>query len=141
MPQDKTNKKSAITPLSLKVGDLLRGAYNAARMNQATLAERSGIAPGTLQKKLAGKAPITTTDLVLIAGAIPDTDAGKILEEAVALLGGYEQLLSAASSTNNDVEKKRKQAEAESMTTEKIEDTAKRATNRSKKKPSSTTVT
>jgi Helix-turn-helix. len=106
VPQNKSEKKSAITPLSIKVGDLITSAYsgarlpNGARMNQADLAKRAGMSPVTVQKKLSGKAPITATDLVLLAGAIPNAEAGDILETAVTQLGGYETLLSVARGNN-----------------------------------------
>jgi len=129
VPQDKSAKKSAITPLSLKVGDLLTGAYSASRMSQANIAAATGMSTVTLQKKLAGTSPITTTDLVLIAGAIPDTDAGAILETAISQLGGYSALLSAACSIKSESEQKKKQAEARLMATEQIEENANRAEN------------
>jgi len=109
------------------VGDLLTGAYNAARMNQTDIAAETGMSTVTLQKKLAGTSPITATDLVLIAGAIPNTDAGAILETAISQLGGYSALLSEASSTKDSQERKKKQAEAQAMTTEQIEEETKRA--------------
>ncbi|MGV8858108.1 hypothetical protein [Rhodoglobus sp.] len=52
------------------------------------------MSPVTLQKKLSGNAPTSVNDLALIAGAIPGTDAGAIIETAVAQHGGYERLLS-----------------------------------------------
>lgn len=52
------------------------------------------MSPVTLQKKLSGNAPITVSDLALIAGAIPGTDAGAIIETPVAQHGGHERLLS-----------------------------------------------
>ena len=55
-------------------------------MTQDDLSDRAGIPLTTLQKKLNGKAPISTTDLVLLATAIPHTSPGAILDEAVAQL-------------------------------------------------------
>jgi transcriptional regulator with XRE-family HTH domain len=105
VPENKPAKKSAITPLSIKVGDLITSAYSGARidgvrMTQGDLAERAGYSTVTLQKKLAGKAPITATDLVILAAAIPGASAGEIIETAVAQLGGYQTLLSAATGSN-----------------------------------------
>jgi transcriptional regulator with XRE-family HTH domain len=134
MPQDKSAKKSGITPLSIKVGDLLTGAYNEARMNQVKLAQLTGMSTVTLQKKLAGKAPISTTDLALIAGAIPGVEAGTILETAISRLGGYKALLSEATSTTEDADRRRKQAGARAMTTEQIEGLTNHAASTTKQK-------
>jgi transcriptional regulator with XRE-family HTH domain len=134
MPQDKSAKKSGITPLSIKVGDLLTGAYNEARMNQVKLAQLTGMSTVTLQKKLAGKAPISTTDLALIAGAIPGVEAGTILETAISRVGGYKALLSEATSTTEDADRSRKQAGARAMTTEQIEGLTNHAASTTKQK-------
>lgn len=137
MPEKKPAKKSAITPLSIKVGDLITSAYSGARidnvrMTQGDLAERAGYSLVTLQKKLAGKAPITATDLVLLAAAIPGASAGDIIETAVKQLGGYEKLLSEARGKNEglvtevDFEKRRLKGEldtaANTIDPESLED-------------------
>jgi transcriptional regulator with XRE-family HTH domain len=126
VPQDKTKKRSGITPLSKKVGDLITAAYSGARledgtrMTQEILAQRAGYSVTTLQKKLAGTAPINTTDLALLAGAIPFTTAGAILDSAIEQLGGYEKL-SEPTATTDDLDTKRKQNEARAMSVEQIE--------------------
>lgn len=80
-------------PVSREVGNVLRGKYKQEGMSQAKVAERAGMSITTLQKKIAGKSPITTDDLILIAGAIGVSAAG-VMNEAIERAGGVEELLS-----------------------------------------------
>lgn len=70
---------------SQALSDALTGAYKARRLKQEVVAERAGMSIWTLQKKLKGRAPITATDLVILARAIGVTPA--------ALIEAAEQLL------------------------------------------------
>ena len=63
------------------VADALTGAYKARRLKQEVLAERAGMSHWTLQKKLKGRAPVTATDLVVLARVI-GVPAAQILAEA-----------------------------------------------------------
>ena len=70
------------TRLSRALSAVLTGYYVRRRMTQETLAKMTGMSPVTVQKKLDGKAPITATDLVLLAGAI-GVDVGEVTDEAM----------------------------------------------------------
>ena len=63
------------------VADALTGAYKSRRLKQEVLAERADMSIWTLQKKLKGRAPVTATDLVMLARAI-GVPASLILDEA-----------------------------------------------------------
>ena len=63
------------------VADALTGAYKSRRLKQEVLAARAEMSIWTLQKKLKGRAPVTATDLVMLARAI-GVPASLILDEA-----------------------------------------------------------
>lgn len=63
------------------VADALTGAYKSRRLKQEVLAERADMSIWTLQKKLKGRAPVTATDLVMLARAI-GVPVSLILDEA-----------------------------------------------------------
>lgn len=69
---------------SQALSDALTGAYKARRLKQDVVAERADMSIWTLQKKLKGRAPITATDLVVLARAIGVTPA-YLLDEAEKL--------------------------------------------------------
>lgn len=56
--------------ISRVAADVLTGYYKRKRLTQEEVAERAGLPLTSLQKKLKGNAPITATDLVMIARAI-----------------------------------------------------------------------
>lgn len=56
--------------ISRVASDVLTGYYKRKRLTQKELADLSGIALPTLQKKLAAEAPITATDLVVLSRAM-----------------------------------------------------------------------
>lgn len=70
---------------SQALSDALTGAYKARRLKQEVVAERADMSIWTLQKKLKGRAPITATDLVVLARAIGVTPAS-LIEDAEQLL-------------------------------------------------------
>lgn len=72
----------SITPVSRAVSDVLTGAYKENRITQEEIAERTGMSIWSLQKKLKARAPISATDLVVIAQAI-GVDPGDILNRAI----------------------------------------------------------
>lgn len=72
-----------ITPISRAISDELTGAYAKRRLTQEELARRADMPLVTLQKKLRGRAPISATDLVILANAI-GIDPAKVLTDAVA---------------------------------------------------------
>jgi len=82
-----------VTPISRAISDVLTGAYARKRLTQEELAERAQMSIWTLQKKLRGRAPITATDLVIIARAI-GIDPGKVLQEAIEEVDEAERLAS-----------------------------------------------
>lgn len=69
---------------SQALSDALTGAYKARRLKQDVVAERADMSIWTLQKKLKGRAPITATDLVVLARAIGVTPA-YLIDEAEKL--------------------------------------------------------
>lgn len=69
---------------SQALSDALTGAYKARRLTQDVVAERADMSGWTLQKKLKGRAPITATDLVVLARAIGVTPA-YLIDEAEKL--------------------------------------------------------
>lgn len=71
-----------VTDISRAVSDRLTGAYASKRLTQEEIADRTQMSIWTLQKKLRGRAPITATDLVVIAQAIGVSPA-KILTDAL----------------------------------------------------------
>ncbi|RKT33624.1 Cro/C1-type helix-turn-helix DNA-binding protein [Microbacterium sp. AG1240] len=77
---------SEITPISRALSDVFTGLYKKRRLTQPVFSERSGIPEPTLQKKLKGNAPITATDLVVMARAL-GADPGDVLHEALKDLG------------------------------------------------------
>lgn len=78
-----------VTPISRAVSDQLTGAYASKRLTQDQIAERAEMSIWTLQKKLRGRAPVTATDLVVIATAI-GVSPSKILEDAMAQVAEQE---------------------------------------------------
>lgn len=77
---------SEITPISRALSDVFTGLYKKRRLTQPVFSERSGIPEPTLQKKLKGNAPISATDLVVMAQAL-GADPGEVLNEALKDLG------------------------------------------------------
>lgn len=75
--------------ISQAVSDVLTGYYNRKRLTQEVVAERAGMSVVTLQKKLKGRAPISATDLVILANAI-GVDPAKVLNEAIEEAAGSE---------------------------------------------------
>lgn len=72
--------------MSRALSAVLTGYYQRRRLTQSALARMTGMSEVSLQKKLDGKAPITATDLVIIAGAI-GVDPGEVVAEAKKDLG------------------------------------------------------
>lgn len=70
------------TPISRALSDVFTGLYKKKRLTQDVFAARSRMSIVTLQKKLKGKAPISATDLVLMAKAL-EVDPGAVIEEAL----------------------------------------------------------
>ena len=83
-----------MTPISRAVSDILTGAYAKKRLTQEVVAERAGMSVWTLQKKLKARAPITATDLVVLANAI-GVSPTDVLEEAMADVEKAERHMSA----------------------------------------------
>lgn len=82
-----------VTDISRAVSDKLTGAYASKRLKQEDIAERANMSIWTLQKKLRGRAPVTATDLVVIARAI-GVSPSKILDEALEQVAEEELLAS-----------------------------------------------
>lgn len=68
--------------ISRALSDVFTGLYRKKRLTQDVFAERAEMSIVTLQKKLAAKAPITATDLVLMSAAL-GVEAKDVLEEAM----------------------------------------------------------
>lgn len=69
-------------PVTVKIADLLKRAQRASLLSQGEVAERAGMSVFTLQKKLAGNAPINVDDLLKITAAI-GVDPGPIIDAAM----------------------------------------------------------
>lgn len=97
-----------ITPISRAISDILTGAYMKKRLTQDVVAERADMSIWTLQKKLKARAPISATDLVILATAI-GVDPAKVLEEAMEDVATAEKLASEGIPTiSNQRQKKAK---------------------------------
>lgn len=107
-------------PISRAISDVLTGYYVRKRLTQDVVAERAEMSIVTLQKKLAAKAPITATDLVVLSHAI-GVDPKKVLGEAMEEAGMSEPPISF------DDTLRRKQEEAARMTTFELESQERRA--------------
>lgn len=70
--------------------DVLTGYYKRARLTQEELASRSEIPLTSLQRKLRGTAPISATDLVMIARGI-EIDPVDVMAEIMKELGKRER--------------------------------------------------
>ncbi|MGO3884708.1 MAG: helix-turn-helix domain-containing protein [Mycetocola sp.] len=70
------------TRTSQLASDALTGHYKRKRLTQVEFAKRAGVSKTTLQKKLAGEAPITANDLVIYSLAL-DLDPAKVLQEVM----------------------------------------------------------
>lgn len=106
-----------VTDISRAVSDKLTGAYASKRLTQDEIAERAQMSIWTLQKKLRGRAPISATDLVVIAQAIGVSPA-KILNEALEEL--EEQKLAASEGVASIADQRRKKSPA-TMTDAELE--------------------
>lgn len=106
-----------VTDISRAVSDKLTGAYASKRMTQEEIAKRAQMSIWTLQKKLRGRAPVSATDLVVIADAIGVSPA-KILTEALEQL--EEQKL-ASEGVASIAEQREKKTPAD-MTDDELED-------------------
>lgn len=95
-----------ITPISRAISDILTGAYMKKRLTQDVIAERANMSIWTLQKKLKARAPITATDLVVLAKVI-GVDPGDVLAEAIDDVEQAEKLMSAGIPTITGQRKKR----------------------------------
>lgn len=82
-----SDDRSTSKPIDRALAKVLFGAYKAERMSQATLVQKTGIKPATMQRLMAGKAGFTADQLFDIADAIggPRT-AADYLREAEELL-------------------------------------------------------
>lgn len=106
-----------VTDISRAVSDKLTGAYASKRLTQEEIAERANMSIWTVQKKLRGRAPITATDLVVIAEAIGVSPA-KILTEALDELKEQESLTSEGVASIADQRRKKRPSE---MTEEELD--------------------
>lgn len=106
-----------ITPISRAISDILTGAYMKKRLTQEVVAERADMSIWTLQKKLKARAPITATDLVVLATAI-GVDPAKVLEEAMEDVANAEKLVSAGIPTITEQRSKKRPSE---MTEEELD--------------------
>lgn len=95
-----------ITPISRAISDILTGAYMKKRLTQDVVAERAEMSIWTLQKKLKARAPISATDLVILAQAI-GVDPSKVLEEAMEDVAAAEKLASVGIPTIAEQRRKR----------------------------------
>lgn len=109
-----------VTAISRAVSDQLTGAYASKRLKQEEIAERAEMSIWTLQKKLRGRAPVSATDLVVIAQAIGVSPA-KILEAALEELEAQkpapETIVSEGVASISDHRRKKKPSE---MTEEEL---------------------
>lgn len=74
-----------VSAVSRAISDELTGAYTKRRLTQEAIARETDMPLVTVQKKLRGRAPISATDLVILAQAI-GVDPAKVLADAMAEL-------------------------------------------------------
>lgn len=113
--------------LNAVIGDVIRGQYTTYGLTIEELAVRTGIAYGTLRKKIAGTSPIFVTELLAITRAIGnDLTPEDVIADAERIWAR----LSAASLTTDDITAKRteKEAEARSMSIDQLAETKHAAT-------------
>lgn len=106
-----------VTDISRAVSDALTGAYASKRLTQDEIAERAEMSIWTLQKKLRGRAPVTATDLVVIAQAI-GVSPTKILTDALEELEIQKRQMSEGVANISDQRRKKSPAD---MTDEELD--------------------
>lgn len=74
-----------VSAVSRAISDELTGAYSKRRLTQEEIARKTDMPLVTVQKKLRGRAPISATDLVILAQAI-GVDPAKVLADAMSEL-------------------------------------------------------
>lgn len=112
------------TPISRAISDVLTGYYGRKRLTQDKVAERADMSVVTLQKKLAGKAPITATDLVVLSNAI-GVEPEKVLREAIEEVAAAGPVSDAPLSLDDT--RWRKHEQAARMSVEELESQERRA--------------
>lgn len=118
---DSESKLVSMSPsqplISRVAADVLTGYYKRKRLTQEELSERSGIPLPTLQKKLKANAPITATDLVMLARAI-GVDPVEVMAEIMKDTEHEERLASEGIPTIANQARKKKPSE---MTEEELD--------------------
>lgn len=111
--------------LNALIGRVLKAEYGKRGMLLEDLARRANIPYGTLRRKIAGGAPLFTTELLAVAEAMdPPLDPRAVLDQVDELWAA----MSPAAATN-DLQQKRseKQAAAAAMTPAALDKVMKRA--------------
>ena len=103
--------------ISRIAADVLTGYYKRKRLTQEELAERASIPLTSLQKKLKARAPITATDLVVLAQAI-GVDPVDVMAEIVKETEIAERQASEGVASISDQRRKKKPSE---MTEEELD--------------------
>lgn len=99
------------------LADVLRGAYTTARLTQPELAKATGINDRTIQRIMAGAAPVTMGQLEKIALAVK-RDPKELFAEALKKADVDEMSSGADKPVDLDTERKRKAA---AMTAQQID--------------------
>jgi transcriptional regulator with XRE-family HTH domain len=102
-----------VSAVSRAISDELTGAYSKRRLTQEEIARKTDMPLVTVQKKLRGRAPISATDLVILAQAI-GVDPAKVLADAMT------ELEAASEGVASLAEQRRKKTPA-TMTDDELE--------------------
>lgn len=115
-------QKRTASPYTQAIADALTGRYKAKRWNLEKLAEKTGIRYFTLRRMMAGEAEINVREMQIICGVLGVT-VESVYDEALAVYGGLEKLVSEAVATTDDLAAKRlqKQQEAAAMSVDELE--------------------
>lgn len=117
-------KKIKPTTFNLFLAKVIQARMDVVGISRPELAARTSISPSTLDRNFAGKtdAGWTSNQIARISGVL-DISAGKLIDDALENMGGFDALMSEVRNTNDELAKKRqrKQAEAAAMTPQQIE--------------------
>lgn len=97
---------------SYAVARVIRGEYTKRNMQQSDLAVASGEPRSTVQRVLAGKAPMTIERFELYCTAI-GIDPTSVLDEALEIYGGLDRLLAEVAARNENVGSPTQDSDAE----------------------------
>lgn len=114
-------KKIKPVTFAQHLGAAINAVMTVQGRTQEEMVEATGITAQTFGRRIRGEAPLLVSELVKI-GEVLGVRPSEILDRAIANYGGIERLMSEATDTPDEIATKRKQNEAQSMTTEQIQE-------------------